>query len=152
MKKKHSLNLDQERYHTENLINNRFNFLLIIFSATIASLATNSSMFVKLIIFIISLVICFLITLTIARAQLKYNEYFEQTKNDENHPVKLNDDKINRTKYFLINKSKKNIIGFYIPLIIVGILLIAVVFIVLDLFFGIKIIKFITETNNVFGN
>ena len=68
-----SKSLDDERYHMEELINSRFNFLLVIFSATIISLATINNKSILLIVFASSIIISSFFSITIARANLKFN-------------------------------------------------------------------------------
>jgi|GEM_PF-5374216 len=119
--------LDEERYHMENLINSRFNFLLVILSAALISLSTIHNRCILFIVIFISIIISSLFSLAIARAhfkfkilmniRLKYKNYWKK------HPAGIADKIANNSCCCLLNKSKKDIIGFYLPLIIVFVLI-----------------------------
>lgn len=118
--------LDNERYHMENLINSRFNFLLLLVSAILILFVSTKNEIILTVIIIISTVIAILFSITIARAHAKFIELFNLTidelnnKRFDQHPAKIVDDLVNE-KYkntFFLGGSKKNLIGYWIPMII----------------------------------
>jgi hypothetical protein len=103
--------MSQERAFIENLLSQRFNFSMVFFSLIIAgSLSTKSVDNFKIILSIGS-IISWLLSLTIYRAQYKFDLIFEELLKDPNHPVTI----INK----LANKgeSRRKLIGNTIPTI-----------------------------------
>ncbi len=147
--------LDDERHHMENLINSRFNFLLVITSAIFVLFATIKNEIILTIIIIISTIISILFSITIARAHAKFIELFNLTNDKFNnkrfykHPAKLVDDLVNE-KYknnFFLGKSQKNLIGYWIPLIISIFLILLSIFYISRMFFIIFFeLKFFLKT------
>lgn len=78
--------MGDEREHTENLLNQRFNFLIVFFSLVIAgALAAKSQPHFEIIL-TVGAVVCWLVSLTVFRCQQKFDIIFK--KLPEAHPAK----------------------------------------------------------------
>lgn len=79
--------LSQERVHVENLVNQRFNFLLV-FATIVAgvAVATWENAFAQLVILACGTYFSWHMKQTISRAQEKLDATFKLLRNDETHP------------------------------------------------------------------
>jgi hypothetical protein len=82
--------ISQERAYVENLVNQRFNFLLV-FATIVAggAVATGENAIVQFFILSSGTYFCHHIAETIYRAQLKLDTIFGLLRKDENHPYTL---------------------------------------------------------------
>ena len=99
--------MGSERDYMENLLNQRFNFLIVFFSIVIAGAVSSNCDIHYTIILIIGAVISCLITLTIWRCQRKLDLIMEALP--ETHPAKLIDTRAGQ------RGSVRRIIGYIIP-------------------------------------
>lgn len=110
-------NMSDERAFLENLLNQRFNFFIVLFSAIIASYLTIDSDIHKLIILGIGCIILFLMSLIVFRSQRKLDEILKILYEDPMHPTA----KINN---IVGSKgSKRKILGYTIPILCLIILI-----------------------------
>jgi hypothetical protein len=119
--------MSQEREFMEGLLNQRFDFFLVLFAATIggaASVWSNDS--ARFLILLIGLVVECLLSQVLARAQEKLNLILQELEKDPAHPFKIIDDKANRTG------SKRNLVGYCIPRLCCTVLLLSIAFSVLE--------------------
>lgn len=101
--------MSEERVHTENLLCQRINFLLLFYTIVIsgALLIINNFPYLQIILLLGS-IITLLISITIRRVQIKLNIILEELNNTPDHPVSIINNKAK-------GRSVKNIIGFVIP-------------------------------------
>lgn len=116
--------MSQERVFIEQLLNQRFNFFLILFSVTIAGAVNVKSQGALVSILAVGFAIEFLMALVLARSQDKLDLILKQFESDDYHPVTIIDRlarEANKTK------SRRHIVGMWIPrlccvLLLVGLL------------------------------
>ncbi|MDL2313323.1 hypothetical protein LJC68_10660 [Bacteroidales bacterium OttesenSCG-928-B11] len=118
-------NLQDEKNHIENLLNTRFNFFMMILLAIIASLFTIKNINQLIVILILGSIIETCLFLVIARAQVKLEFYLKEIRKDIDEAEYNANVYANSKKNFLINKSRFKIVGYYLPLVIVLILIIS---------------------------
>ena len=120
-------NLRDERNHTEGLLNQRFNFFIIIFGFIIAAIPYLflKNLILLMIVFLLGTFIEFILALSIARAQRRLDVSIEILKEegDITEIIKERADK----GCFLIpgRRSVRRWIGYYIPFIITTLLIVS---------------------------
>ncbi len=103
--------MSQERVFVENLLVQRFNFFLIFFSIVVTgSLSTESSLNFKIILFL-GAIICWLLSVTIIRAQTKFDLIFDELLKDDKHPISIIDKRCPK------KGSARRLIGYIIPIL-----------------------------------
>ena len=103
--------MSEERSFMENLLNQRFNFFVVFYSAIIASFLTISNPFHRLLVLSIGLVILILMSKTIRRSQDKLDEILKILYADPNHPAAIINSAVGNSG------SKRKLVGITIPLI-----------------------------------
>lgn len=112
--------MSQERVFIEQLLNQRFNFFLVIFSLVIAG-AINAKQQIHLqIILIIGLCIEILLASLLARSQEKLDLILKDLFSDPTHPAAIINTRANKCG------SRRRLVGIYIPMLCCFILAIAV--------------------------
>ncbi|WP_374381561.1 hypothetical protein [Dongia sp.] len=112
--------MSDEREFMENLLNERFNFYLVVYGAVVVSAGTVESWFAKMIILIVGAILLALLLLTIGRAQVKLDYIIGElcaTKTAVRlghcHPVAVIDERARHSKTF--PRGRRRLVGFYIP-------------------------------------
>jgi len=111
--------LRDERAHMEGLLNQRFNFFIIILGAIIASFPVIQNPTQLKIVLIAGLIFEFLFMLLIGRAQKRLNinlELLKSLPNDPTEEITLITKKTSRLNPYRYSVSR--LIGFYIPILI----------------------------------
>ncbi|MBD3330190.1 hypothetical protein GF354_01510 [Candidatus Peregrinibacteria bacterium] len=139
MKDNRNKDLNDERYHMENLVNSRFHFLLLLFTAIIASIGLPLNYITSGLIFIVGAIICFVVSITISRAHKKMAKLMDLTLEIKDHPASIVDEIVKSSDCFLTKHSAKNFIGYYIPWSLTILLLI------------VTLIIFIKQDNELFS-
>lgn len=107
----------EERCHMENLLNTRFNYLLILFGLIVGGLTIVKSESGYFIITSIGTVIILLMTWVIARAQKRLNFLLEYLEGHDG-AVKDAKSKLDDLKFFdPRHYSVKNIMGYWLPIL-----------------------------------
>ena len=101
--------MSQERMFIENLLNQRFNFFLIIFSAVIAGAMNAKTLIQFRFVLVIGSVITTLIGITLERSQEKLDIIINELFKEASHPVTVVD-KLSRR-----GGTKRRILGILIP-------------------------------------
>jgi uncharacterized membrane protein YciS (DUF1049 family) len=113
--------LSQEREFIENLLCQRFDFLLVFYSLVVAGAFSASSARNFMLSFMVGAIICSLLALSIARTQNKLELILKRIRVDKQHPATITDDNAwseAPTGFkWLIGKSGRKIVGYVIPLI-----------------------------------
>ncbi len=86
--------LSQERKFMEDLVQQRFNFLLVVYSLVIAGAVRTESEIELEILLTIGSVICSLLALTVYHAHIKLDVLLKMLHEDESHPVHIVSKKI----------------------------------------------------------
>lgn len=118
-------NIYQERAFIENLLCQRFNFFILLFSLIVTSAATvnNSNMLLFNIIIVSGIFLCSGICLTIIRIYSKLDSILRIIYRHESTKMfKVIQREAARYKYSFVNVNK--FIGFYIPLACIATLII----------------------------
>lgn len=118
------IQLFEERFHMENLLNTRFNFFLIVFAAILASLFTVKNYIQLTVIFLLGFLIEGALALTILRAQVKLKFYLDKIRKIGNHAEYKANEYANSLKDRLVNRNINQLIGRTIPIIVPIVLLI----------------------------
>lgn len=87
-------NLSQEREFSENLLCQRFNFFLVVFSLVAAGAAGANTQRMLLSLLLIGFFICLLLALTIYRNHVKLDWIHQTLHKVEGHPIKVVGDAI----------------------------------------------------------
>lgn len=118
-------NLIEERNHVEGLLNQRFNFFLVVFAAFLAALfSVKSHEQFKLIVIVVAAVEVPL-ALVIYRAQVKLRYYLKRMKDNQKDANRAAEKEIdNNWKYIPGHVSRNSLIGVWIPFIISIVLII----------------------------
>lgn len=111
--------MSQERVFIEQLLNQRFNFFLILFSVTVAGAVNVRSQALLIGVLAIGLVIEALLALVLARSQKKLDLILNELKKDKYHPMSVIDGMAGSTG------SKRRLIGIWIPRLCCTLLLLA---------------------------
>jgi hypothetical protein len=121
---KPSWSLSQEREFTENLLCQRFNFLLVFYSLVIAAAFTTSLQVNFSVVLTMGALICSLFTLPIARAQHKLDLILLHLgKEEQEHPTHRTDEwatdltAVPKVLRPLVRKSRRRMIGYWIPVL-----------------------------------
>lgn len=86
--------LSDERAFMENLVQQRFNFLLVVYSLVIAGAVSTTSQTKFDIALIIGAVLCTLVSLTVYRAHVKLDQLLIMLHAKPNHPVSIASTKV----------------------------------------------------------
>lgn len=108
----------EERRHMENLLNNRFNFFLLIFASIIAAFFSVKNENQLRLILIIGFIVEVLLLLGIGRAQLKLEFYLRIIRKDSQHAEAAANYYANTSGNIFLRRSANKIIGYYLPIII----------------------------------
>jgi len=118
-----SWDMSQERAFIENLLCQRFNFLLVFYSLVVAAAFTTTSQTNLNIVITVGALICLLLSLPIARSQHKLDLILEDIwRTQPEHPSKRSDDRADdlaRVPCLMrlaARRSRRGIIGYWIPL------------------------------------
>lgn len=79
------LQLDEERIHMENLVNSRFNYLLVILAIIITGVLNSNSLLQASRLFLFGSIISFGLVWTIIRAQSRFDALLNKIHKDQNH-------------------------------------------------------------------
>lgn len=116
--------LSQEREFIENLLCQRFNFLLLFYSLVVAGAVATQSQTNFSIILTLGALICTLVSLPIARAQHKLELILKHIRlRDRHHPSCLTDewvDDVTEVPWLfraIVRRSTRTMIGYWIPLL-----------------------------------
>ena len=119
-----SWDLSQERAFIENLLCQRFNFLLVFYSLVVAGALTTDVPHYVGIILILGALICSLFALPIARAQHKLDLLLVHIGElHPTHPSRLTDvwasdlSRVPMLVRWSVRHSRRDVIGYWIPLI-----------------------------------
>jgi hypothetical protein len=119
-----SWGLSQEREFIESLLCQRFNFLLVFYSLVIMAAFTTRSQTNFSLALTLGALICSLFTLPIARAQHKLDLILKHIEQEQpEHPVRRTDDwareptSVPKPVRFLVHKSRRHMIGYWIPVL-----------------------------------
>ena len=116
--------LSQERAFIENLLCQRFNFLLVFYSLVVAGAFATSSQYNFSIALTVGAIVCSLFALPIARAQHKLDLILRHlgTQNPK-HPAILTDkwasdlSQVPLIMRPIVRHSRRDVIGYWIPLL-----------------------------------
>lgn len=112
--------LDEERIHMENLVNNRFNYLMVILAIIIAGILNSKSPSQARILFIFGSTISIGLTWTILRAQKRFDVLIDKIHEDQSHAATYSKAKADESCIFNPAKySARKIIGYVFPISIV---------------------------------
>ena len=115
--------LREERNHIEGILNQRFNFFIIIFGFIVASIPYLKNTNLLMIVFILGTIIEFVLALTIARAQRRLDVIVEMRREESSISKEI----LKRANKgcFLIpgRRSIRKLIGYYVPFFITAILI-----------------------------
>ena len=101
--------MSQERMFIENLLCNRFNYFLVFFSITLAGFSGAKNPWIGEAILIFGAIITTMFTNVLHWNQKKLNLILDDLYTDDSHPAKIIDS--------MAGKSKRKIMGVYIPII-----------------------------------
>jgi len=122
-----------ERELEENIIANRYNCLLVVYSLFLMTFVNINGIFNKIVILSLGLLITIFISLTIYRAYIKLNIYLKILKDlNEYHVLPFVDLEVKAQKK-IFNISVLSIIGIIIPLILITSYIIAIILISLNI-------------------
>src|SRR3954469_17334014 len=125
-----AIDFSEERRFIENILNQRFNFFITIYSGLIVAVFTQwKDYFVVLALCVIGFIILAPLTLTLWRANYRLNTILYLIDNDQNSPTVrtnmtienkeyLEKKAVGFEKYFsgTLKQSRRNLIGYWIPL------------------------------------
>src|SRR5436309_3571616 len=89
-----SWDMNQERQFIENLLSQRFNFFLIVFTVILAGAATANTQTKQTAILVLGFFLCLLIALTVYRIYAKLDEILKVLHEKKSHPVAIISEKI----------------------------------------------------------
>lgn len=119
-----SWDLSQERQFIENLLCERFNFLLLFYSIVITGAFATHSQTNFAIVLTLGALICSLFTLPIARAQHKLDLILKEIgKSEPPHPARRTDEwavdlnAVPKLMRWAVRSSRRRMIGYWIPLL-----------------------------------
>lgn len=101
--------MSQERAFIENLLGQRVNFFLLLFSLVIAGAISSKNQQHLIIVLVLGAIICWLLALTIFRSQQKLDLILDELMKNEEHPVAIIDKKAKGI-------SMRRIIGYIVPI------------------------------------
>ncbi|MFN0196051.1 MAG: hypothetical protein ACKVT0_04855 [Planctomycetaceae bacterium] len=129
-----SWDLSQERQFIENLLCQRFNFLLVFYSLIVAGSLTTSVFANFIAVLFLGALICSLLVLPTARAQYRLNAILNFLKHQDGHACNISDKLIEDEKSLeglccclrlIVKYSQRNWIGYWIPMLCAGTLWLA---------------------------
>ena len=88
--------LSDERQFVENLVQQRFNFLLVVFSFVIAGAMGATSQIKLNILLGVGSVVCTLVSLTVYRAHVKLDQILKVLHKTPGHPVALSGEMVEK--------------------------------------------------------
>lgn len=110
--------MSQERVFMEKMLNQRVNFLLLIFSITVAGAVNSKTDWALRIILFCGSLISLLLTSALNRNQEKFALILEDLKSDPSHPVSIIDARARK------NGSRHRLVSIWIPRICCSMLVI----------------------------
>jgi len=119
--------MSQEREFIENLLSQRFNFFLIVFTVVVAGAGTANTQTKQTAILFVGCLLCALIALTVYRIYAKLDEILTILHKEPGHPVAIIREKIKERPLkglFGVNP----LIGYGIPILCTATLGIAAIF------------------------
>src|SRR5713101_4477378 len=119
--------INQERIFLENLMQTRFNFFLVVFGLWLVAAANLSEKFPKLAFLGFGILICSLLWLTIRRICQKVIAALELIQADSSHPTAQVASAVGMSR--IITISSNQIIGYIIPLLCIGLLLVWAIYV-----------------------
>ena len=119
--------MSQERVFIENLLCQRFNFLLILFSLIIAGSINAKSQTNMTIILGVGTLIFSLVGLTVYRVHIKHDWIMKELYQTEGHPVKICNDAIKKLPWWQRLFSVSKLIGIIIPVVCSLVLLVGTI-------------------------
>jgi hypothetical protein len=112
--------LDEERIHMENLVNSRFNYLMVILAIIIAGVLSSKSQDQARILFICGMLISLGLGWTILRAQKRLDILLNKIYEDSSHSATYAKNEAEKSQFFNPAKySARKIIGYFFPICIV---------------------------------
>lgn len=118
--------LINERNHIENLLNSRFNFFIVVFATMLASILVVKSIPQLQLVLFPGTLILILLFWVIARAQKKLSIHLKKIREEHKCSAEaFAHQKANTEGCYLTRCSVNGIIGYFLPLIIVIIMLFA---------------------------
>jgi hypothetical protein len=112
--------MSEEREFMENLLNQRFNFFLVVYGAVVVGASEADTTFASTTILSVGAMLLMLLLPTIGRAQVKLDCIIEEIRaksaarlTGDDHPVVVIDERAKWSKTF--PKSRRRLVGFYIP-------------------------------------
>jgi len=121
--------LRDERSHMEGLLNQRFNFFIVIFGFIVAAIPFINNVTQLRFIFIVGFIIELLFTLLIGRAQRKLTINMDLLAKLKNEPSGKIDELANKgSKWNPFKRSVVKLMGYVMPIVITTTLLISIFF------------------------
>lgn len=112
--------LDEERIHMENLLNSRFNYLMVILAIIITGVLSSKSSSQARILFICGVIISSGLGWTILRAQKRFDALINKIHKDQDHAATYAKGKAEQSCFLNPAKySSRKIIGYFFPVCIV---------------------------------
>jgi Na+/glutamate symporter len=111
-------NMSQEREFMENLLCQRFNFFLVLYSLTIAGAFNASTSINMVILLLLGFVVCCLVACTVYRAHVKHHwimQRFYKGDYGNEHPIKVVNDAMIE-KGWKAGRSVSKLVGIVVPL------------------------------------
>jgi disulfide bond formation protein DsbB len=109
-----SWDMSQERQFIENLLSQRFNFFLVMFTVVLTGAATAKTQTKQTAILVLGFFLCFLVALTVYRIYAKLILILEMLHKTESHPVAIIGEKI-KQRGLKGGFPANSLVGFYIP-------------------------------------
>ena len=121
--------MSQERVFFENLLNQRFNFFLILFSLVIAGAINCKEQLHLQIVLSLGSIVTVLFALVLGRSQEKLDLILKDLFSDSSHPAAIIDSRANKVgrRRRLIGGSRRRLIGVWIPWICCAFLIIGAI-------------------------
>jgi hypothetical protein len=120
-----SWDMSQEHQFIENLLSQRFNFFLVIFTVVLTGAATANTQSKQTAILVLGFFLCFLVALTVYRIYAKLILILQMLRKTKSHPVAIIGEEIKQQRGFKGGFPANPLVGFYIPALCVLILGIA---------------------------
>jgi hypothetical protein len=115
-----SWTLSEERVFIENLLCQRLNFMLVFYSLVITGACATDSCRNFRAAFLVGAIICSLLSLSIARTQVKLELILLWIREQREHPATLTDQRVRSAVpkgiKWLVGKSGRKIVGYWIPI------------------------------------
>ena len=121
--------MSDERSFFENLLVQRFNFLLVFAGLVVAGYVEASNDFVRLAVLLLGVSVCWPLRATLIRAQQKLTVIMRHLYSDPTHPAAIVDEEVGRSgsRQGLIGKSIPNLLSWSFTLALLVQLLVSLV-------------------------